>query len=545
MTRIDDLPAPAVRLITRFARTRRIPGTNRYARVCRSWQEAAADREDQEQLQLLLPLEGLRADALTSTSAWLGKHGQCVTSLYITYYSATAALFKQLPLSTAPLVGLARLEVDGPDSLVALAPALPQLVALTHLRASIGLVPVNATHEGHVFPEGVFSTHGVSLEAPPSLQQLCPGLKSLRLDITSQDVVYHSMWVKAPVAQLLPDHLEQLHINGGPFADDVSIPCAAALTSFTSLRCVTLAWVCGLDVDLLLSMPGLEEVDLLRAAVRVDGHDAEKFAQWVNRGGCTTPQHLTKLTHLFTTYPQPGPASAAPQLAALPGLRKLHLNICEPGAAAYVQQLSSLSRLQHLSVAFLGGAERDVADALSALSSVSQLTYLSVRTRSAQVPRPTWAAVLPHLTQLRVLGTTLEQLRDEGLAEELYRLRQLQCVYVAINAPYMRVPVVAREEVAPQLQVLGKCGSLRAVLCWGDADDDDDNYDDVWGVWEEPPEAHPLHQHVQEGQVHLSSWHNWAHAAREGRVLCPRPCPHLPGVWELQQVEPGTGLGRE
>jgi hypothetical protein len=192
-----------------------------------------------------------------------------VSSLYITYELPTAPLFQQLPLSTAPLVGLVRLEVDGPDSLVALAPALPQLVALTHLTAGIGLLPVDDSdhdedNSDHNCAEGVFSANGAPLAEVPSLQQLCPWLKSLSLGIASQEQFFSGLCLKAPVAQLLPDHLEQLHIGSAAFHSEEMVPCAD-LTPFTSLRCVTLSYVCSEGADLLLSMPGLEEVDLMCA----------------------------------------------------------------------------------------------------------------------------------------------------------------------------------------------------------------------------------------------------------------------------------------
>jgi hypothetical protein len=71
----EELPTSAVRLITRYARTRHIPGTNRLARVCRSWRDAALNSNDQERLQLLLALEGLTDlddDAFTSSGTQCG-----------------------------------------------------------------------------------------------------------------------------------------------------------------------------------------------------------------------------------------------------------------------------------------------------------------------------------------------------------------------------------------------------------------------------------------------------------------------------------------
>jgi hypothetical protein len=79
-------------------------------------------------------------------------------------------------------------------------------------------------------------------------------------------------------------------------------------------------------------------------------------------------------------------------------------------------------------------------------------------------------------------------------------------------------------QVAPHLQALSECSSLKAVLCWG-------------GARDAGQAAQPLQECVHEGRLHLSCWHKWRQAADEGLVVCPRPCPHLPGVWELQQEE--------
>jgi hypothetical protein len=503
MTTIDDLPAPAVRLITRYARTRRIPGTNRFAQLCRSWRDAALDSDALEQLQLLLALEGLPADTVTTTSSWLAQHGGCVASLHITYNSGTVALFQQLPLSSAPLVNLARLEVDGPDSLVALAPALPQLVALTHLRASVALMRVEGSAPGD--KQGMFSIRGVPLEDPPSLQQLCPGLKSLHLATRCG-----KLWVEAPVAQLLPHLLEQLNVNGSSGA----VVHSAALTPFTSLRSFTLYGGELVDPDLLLAMPGLEEVNLCQADIR--GGPQSFIADWLASGLCTAPEHLTKLTGLRIV---PDPVIPPSLLTALRGLRELDATLCWPGASACVQQLSGLSCLGHLSLGIAGETE----GALSALSSVQQLTCLCVSTLGGGVSRSTWAALLPNLTQLRVLGVTKQLLLEGGLAAEVACLTQLQCLYVEDPAAGWD-PAATGAEVAPHLPELSQCSSLKAVLCW------------AWNINREQAAA-PMWQYVHQGRLHLSCWHKWRDAAEEGLVVCPRPCPHLPGVWELQQQE--------
>jgi hypothetical protein len=124
------------------------------------------------------------------------------------------------------------LEVDGPDSLVALAPALPQLVALTHLRASIGLIYPEANTSS--VAQGVFSAKGAPLQAVPCLQQLCPRLRSLQLDIDFQshdpeDGGGDEKRVDAPVAEVLPDKLEQLHITNAGLYSDLAVTCATLM----------------------------------------------------------------------------------------------------------------------------------------------------------------------------------------------------------------------------------------------------------------------------------------------------------------------------
>jgi hypothetical protein len=519
MTTFEDLPAPAVRLITRAARTRVIPGTNRYAKVCRRWRDAAIDSEDQEQLQLLLALEGLPAD--TAASEWLERHGACVTYLHITYDPATAPLFQQLPLSTAQLVGLVRLEVDGPDSLVALAPALPQLVGLTHLRASFGLDPWETSNPGATAGT---NAPGQQMQVLPCLQQLCPGLKSLHLNLSSRCCVF----ADASVGERLPAALEQLCIHGsGGGVLGHPLNCAA-LTSLSALRRLSLQGVQlkPAGPDLLLSMPGLKCIDVRAVCCGEDGR--QLLVEWLALGHSAVPQHRTKVTGARLVQFFDGFEAMYSPATGLSGLRKLQLIVIENGAAACVQQLSVFERLSHLHL-WLSCCDRqtDITAMVSALSSVQQLTYLRL-SGPGGVPRTTWAVVLPHHTQLRVL-VVKRDLLEGGLAVELHRLSQLQCLYV--QARSCADPAVIGAQVAAHMQVLSACMSLRAVLCWSEAHH---------GVVAD----HPLWEYVHQGRLHLSCWHRWQRAAEEGRVVCPRPCPHLPGVWELQQEEePADGPG--
>jgi hypothetical protein len=414
-------------------------------------------------------------------------------------------------------VGLARLEVDGPDSLVALAPALPQLVALTHLRASIGLKCVPPASDDYGLP-GVFSARGALLEEVPCLQQLCPGIRSLHLYIILQDQEPDNS-VDAPVAELLPHGLQQLHIHGTRATTEEPLLRCATLSPFTSLRRLALSNLTLVEPDLLLLMPALKEVDLFCGLCWVGKHMVMS-KRWLTEGLCTAPQHLTKLTGCRLW-------GGAPVMTGVINLHKLDLAL--PGQDEPLrQQFLAWPSLRHLDLSGDGlyVQQPEAAAAALTLTSLRQLTYLHFDTSNASVPRTTWAAVLPHLTQLRVLAVNKEQLLEGGLVAEVLQLSQLQCLYAHKFVVGEWDPAAAGAEVAPHLPALSKCSSLKAVLCSG------------WSYGgQEPNPAQPIWEVVHGGRLHLSCWHMWWWASREGRVVCPRPCPHLPGVWELQQQE--------
>jgi hypothetical protein len=423
MTTFDDLPRCAVNLIKRCARTRRIPGTNRFAQVCRSWRDA--DGDDQEQLQLLLALEGLPPDTVMFTSQWLAQHGACVTSLHITYDPSTAPLFQQLPLSTAPLAGLARLEVDGPDSLLALAPALPQLVALTHLKASISLVCAEDSDRGAT---ALFSVNGAALQSVPSLEQLCPGLRSVHMTLELPVRAWLPQMVDTRLSQLFPSSLDQLHLTGKSSLASMIMPCAS-LARLTSLRRLTLDGMSVQDPDLLLQLPALEDLEL-HYCCWAEGVTSPTLQGWAVEVLHSAPQHMTKIAGLQLSGH--GVEDALPELlVAAPRLCKVYMTLSRDEDAARVQQLGALSGLRQLDL-FLNsppmGHPLEAATGLSFLPSFQQLTYLHVAAPAAVVPRSTWAGLLPRLPQLRVLA--VGEVLLEGLAPEVTQLSQLQCLYV-------------------------------------------------------------------------------------------------------------------
>jgi hypothetical protein len=511
MTKLGDVPGSVVSLITRYARTRQIPGTNKFARVCRSWRDAGIEVEDHEQLQLLLPLDSLPPGPVTSTIKWIAQHGACVTTLHVIYDPITHYVFRRLrlPLSTAPMTSLARLDVYGPESLVVVAPALPQLVALTHLRASITMT------DSRLGPKDE--------EHSPlkPMQQLCPGLKSLDLTINATDSPGIN-GAQVPVAHLLPAGLQQLQIK----ALRMGLDSAALTTSLTALRSLSLVGL-AVDPNPLFHMPELEQLELVNAHCWVDRRWSS-VAQWLAAGMCTAPQRLTKLCGMSLSDIRLSVGALQSLVTAAPGLRSLEVSLGQPNpaAAAWVQQLSGFSRLQRLSLGFHRDATGDATALVSSLCYLQHLTCLLLGYRHGGVQPSTWAGVLPHLPQLRVLGVS-KPLLLEGLVLEVTQLSQLQCLYVESHDKSWE-PAATGAQVVPHLQVLSQCSSLQAVLCWAQVKDGAQ----VYMVWE----------HVHQGNLHLSCWDGWRHAAVEGRVLSPRAAPHLPDMWELQQQEPADGL---
>jgi hypothetical protein len=182
-------------------------------------------------------------------------------------------------------------------------------------------------------------------------------------------------WVEVPVEQLLPDHLEQLHIHEASYAN--LLVHSADFVHRTSLRRLTLTSMCVVEPDELLLMPGLEELDL--DTTSWEGHDASSdliCSEWATPGQCPAPQHLTKLAFLSL----PDPDCPEPMLDFLSGLRRLEVVLSVPGtdagmclALTRAQQLSALSRLQALSLTVYPAAG-NVAAVLSGLSVAAQLT---------------------------------------------------------------------------------------------------------------------------------------------------------------------------
>jgi hypothetical protein len=218
-----DLPGPVVELITALARGRCIPGTNRYARVCRQWQAAGTSSDEaQPLLQLYLDQRWLYPPDI---SKWMSMHGHRVGTLVIEASLASAQQLRLLLCPAAALSNLSRLEVAQRDSLARLAPVLKHLPQLQHLAAHVELTERHEWHGGSSEPlfstatgvaAGSFCVGDRYLKALPALGRLCPQLVHLRLTLERQHHEYRPpplVYMDDRLEQLLPEGLQQLTLS--------------------------------------------------------------------------------------------------------------------------------------------------------------------------------------------------------------------------------------------------------------------------------------------------------------------------------------------
>lgn len=212
-----ELPNAAIRNVIKRGRPRCIPGTNKYARVCRSWREASSSMVDDEQLQLYLDLDKIEQRELDACVAWLQQHGSCATGLTVEglgllsrWLSIEQALFSPSVFSS----NITRLDLKDAN-LLALAPHLQQLPTLQHL----------GTHASCVTAADPWQLcHGDDVAEVPNLGLLCPQLVSLHLvaqphDSSDSSDEHH---VHPQLVRLLPRSLQRLHLEGYKFRWDGS-----------------------------------------------------------------------------------------------------------------------------------------------------------------------------------------------------------------------------------------------------------------------------------------------------------------------------------
>jgi hypothetical protein len=233
-----DLPEAAVLEIINLARgSRRLPGTNRFAEVCRGWRDVDSTSTDSE---LQLHVEQMRRGPsdFKKTKKWFILYGQNVSSLGL---ASKLHLTWFLLASSNMCSNLRQLTLCGINSLTDLLATNVQLPLLQHLTAFLD--------QFEAWPKGsdqlllAHSSEGCRGVYP--LQQACPGLVELQLtfdvDGDADDPrTFNSLEELLP--RLLPPTLQQLGLRWSPEEGECSMA-PAAVTHITALRHLACWWI--------------------------------------------------------------------------------------------------------------------------------------------------------------------------------------------------------------------------------------------------------------------------------------------------------------
>lgn len=422
-----SLPCALVERITRLARGRTIAGTNRYARVCRQWRDAGSISDEADPQRLYIEKREYDRDQARLVT-WLSTHGDHVDVLIVEADMEEASYkqhqHQQLNWFLGPaaaLCNLTRLEVAQRDSLVLLAPVLGQLPQLRHLAANIRLAPSLGNSQGspHSAPatsppqpfSGAPSTfldpHGKVLGHLPDLQQLCPKLARLQLNLQprvspTRGNPIETLAVDKQLHQLLPACLQQLTLAQSETRWCTLVLPLSCLSHLSTLQALELRdlLVAQDEPGELLRLQSLQQLTLCSSSTIVvedtfneedtdlkpiqDG--LQQLAPLVTDCEVSTMRdvvivedagHLTRL--VLTQGLQFYSLNAR---AALTGLRELDLGECGSRLAAAVEQAAGMPALRSLS---LKGEINDPAAFSSSLARCTQLTALGLLAPAPQL----------------------------------------------------------------------------------------------------------------------------------------------------------------
>jgi hypothetical protein len=566
MGRASDLPQGVVQRIADLARRRRIPGTNKYARVSRQWRDASSS-EDAEQLQLLVDLHYMSDEEVTRARSWMAHHGRAVKVLVVSAEGMAPPQQTWFPTVAAALGNLRRLEVDQGHSLLMLAPVLGQLPQLQHLAAAVGTVADPYKHWRPAVieevTEGVIDTRYFRPRSPlPDLGRLCPQLTQLRLqmDVEVQSCVFAGDYegnviIDKRLPLLLPVTLQHLTLATKELRCRVLLH-PDSLTHLVALRQLTLD---GLRMDsdgcqaVAQGLTALQQLRVRGPLFAVPRDDpvlllSPKLVEYTPRVGLaatTAPQlvHLTRLVWQWGGMFE-GTVEA---LAALTGLQELVLEGSMPfgPVADLVQQAAGLPQLRRLQLA--AGSE-SLEEVTASLAQCTQLTSLLLALRTH------WGApyipVPKQLTGLRRLTVPWKLLQQEAGAwlaplTALTRLC-LDTAHEALLPPeeWPGIGAEAQHQLGPLhqakaqevlQQVQGWPPALQQVMVW--VDKRLANKGVAHLSWQHTPAAPgsvPFGVFFVEGDRFGSS------QVARGWPRPFSPCPHLPGVRELRgQVQAG------
>jgi hypothetical protein len=563
MVGCSELPQIAVEHILRLARGRSIAGTNRFARVCQQWGDAS---EEAEPLQLFLNLSHLSEEDLARATYWLFVHGQHVNVLVV--HKDQRYNLDWDPSTASALRHLRRLEVTEADVLEQLAPALKQMPQLQHLAVTLRMDHHPYRHPlscGKVSPPppGALGRFLVSAENPwgwvPDMQELCPQLTGLALTV---GCCGHSMRMDPAVSQLFNSGLQQLTVGDESSTRHGAVLSASALGHLSALQQLTLDGVV-LELDgsggaeegakLAQGLAALQQLRMYhpRRALQDDAEsmaclgdslvDYEVFVEDQDVGMLASCVHLTRLV-LCEDLPE-GTADA---LAALTGLQELGLRgPVEDSTADVVQQAAGMAQLRCLQLVGYGEYSAELAPGLAQCRQLTSLVLLVGARGQLDGPyqldddEPLVSA-LQQLPGLRCL-TVRERLVLFQQGAWLAALTALTCLSVQLD--YRVVPRAARwpptsrqeDREAQQLQQTYHAAAqqlvtqvhewpvgLQQVVFWTDGE--------AYGQRFKPMSW----QLSAPGRTQVTAWLEQQDKSAPGWARPFRPCPHLPGVWELQ-----------
>jgi hypothetical protein len=572
MVRLSKLPQIAVEHILRSARGRSIAGTNRYARVCRQWRNAS---EHAEPLQLYLNLTHLSEEDLARATCWLSMHGQHVDVLVVQehqHYCRHCAPPPWFPGAVPALQQLKRLEVAGTDTLVGLAPVLQHLPHLQHLAATVGMCQY--AEDGGVMPfwgflsgdvPGKFTNQRLQqpLQEVPDLQQLCPQLTSLHLTIQCH---VRGLEIDPRVSLLLSPRLQQLTLVTGPscgFVVAFGLPVLSAdsLVHLSALQQLTLD---GVDFEqqgagqVALGLGALQQVRVYHPHITVQGaHGTSMEVSIVSHG-------IVHLAPVLTEYEVSAAASSVDVLssyghltrlvlsggtllqgtdaavAALTGLQELGLVAdLDSTAVSILQQAAGMVKLRNLQ---LVGFAESPAEPAACVAQCTQLTSLALLVGGPFVTP--WLSALQHLPGLQRL-TVCEQVLMQQQGAWLAPLTALTRLCVQLD----RIAAAAAGSGTAASSSHGGSPKQQRRLGY---------HTKACSIWEQVKSAVPAG--VQQvvfwaahdpavpsfapmcwqldvaapGGVQVTAWLEEPDLSAAGWRRPMRPCPHLPGAWELQ-----------
>jgi hypothetical protein len=527
-------------------------------------------------MQLYVNARHMSEADISKAFEWVAMHGEHVDTLVLQACKSRALPLDLFNTAAPSLRNLTWLGLFQRHSLVQLAPVLGQLPQLRHLAAA---VQQHVDHNG-VYRTGMFKDEsGQRWEEVPDMQQLCPQLQQLDLTIES---TRERIPIDMRLVQLLPAGLQQLTLTST--WDAAVCLVAGHVEHLTALQQLTLDGVVVEPEEasrLMLSLGALQEVRLLSDLGDQQGEVLVRLAPKLKAcwyGAAQELEVLPQLTHLtllmlsWRDATSGMPEGTAEALAALTGLQALDLEGDMEGRPMeeVLQQVSGMEALRSLKlggslVDALNGHESFTYASLSGgLELCTQLTSLRVMVklgnpyRRRQAPRFVHAPVqLTGLRNLALPGDVFEY--DDGASlAPLSHLTSLRLrvwpgpVRTAlVEGPVSQVhdwravwrQVGRTDRDAVQLQLLdaleaaqssgGACfmttgmGSLAAAPPTVTTPTH-------WQVTPAVPGgAGPIRVYTEEDMWQVHGW---------SQPLVP--CPHLPGVWELQGEAQEGGWSR-